>query len=340
MKKCIIILYFGEFPNTIDAFLRSCKSNKNFDWLLFADNKLENIPNNVSVIYSSLEEIKLMIEEKLEMEISLSAPYKLCDYRPAFGLIFEKYIKDYDFWGYGDIDLVYGNLSNFIREEVLIKYDKIYPCGHLSLIRNTDVFNNAFKKEVNNTLNYKEVFTNDKSFIFDEYMGINEKIMFLGGNIYDEIDFVDMDIIYERFRVTDRRTINQVFPKYLFNNKLPKNYKKQIFTVEGNRAFRIYVDKNIIKRSEVAYIHYRHKIKSLINIDKNKNFYITNSGFIKKEEEITPEIIRSLNPYKGFIFELREYLRFYKNQQIYKLGKNMKIRNFIRVVRGKRKLNE
>lgn len=340
MKKCIIIPYFGKFPNTIEAFIMSCKNNSEFDWLIFTDDKIKELPENVTIVYTSLCEMKKLIENKLGFEINLSAPYKLCDYRPAFGVIFEDYLKTYDFWGYGDIDLIYGKLSQFITDDILRKYDKIYPCGHLSLIRNIKVYNEAFKEQVEGTLDYREVFTNDKSFIFDEYQGINEKILALGGKIYDSFDFADMDIIYKRFRTSDKRTLSKVFPQYLFKNNVPLNYKKQLFVIENGRAFRVFIKNRKIEKKEIVYIHYRHKIDSFLKDGESNRYLITNKGFWEYEATITETTFEDFNKYEGYLFELKEFFKFYKNYLIVKLGKNKRIRNFIRLLKGKEKINE
>ena len=46
-------------------------------------------------------------------EFDPSDPYKLCDLKPAYGHIHERDIAGYRFFGYGDIDIVYGQISDF-----------------------------------------------------------------------------------------------------------------------------------------------------------------------------------------------------------------------------------
>ena len=38
---------------------------------------------------------------------------------------FSEIIADYDFWGIGDIDIVYGDIRSFINDEILNEYDVI-----------------------------------------------------------------------------------------------------------------------------------------------------------------------------------------------------------------------
>ena len=63
-----------------------------------------------------------------DFAITLHTPYKLCDYKPAYGEIFAPELSGYDFWGYGDMDLVFGDLRAYFTEDKLRKYDKFYAC--------------------------------------------------------------------------------------------------------------------------------------------------------------------------------------------------------------------
>ena len=124
---CLVILYFGKLPNYFNLWLTSCKYNNTINFLLFTDDKTKyDYPNNVRVIYTTFEEIRNQIQSKFDFRITLEKPYKLCDFKPAYGYIFNKYLKGYDFWGHCDLDVIFGNLRKFLPEEILKEYDKIY----------------------------------------------------------------------------------------------------------------------------------------------------------------------------------------------------------------------
>ena len=160
MRVIFIIPYFGILPNYFDLWLKSCEYNPNFNWLIITDDKREfNYPKNVSVIYKSFSEVKIYIEGKFDFKICLERPHKLCDYKPAYGYIFNDLINDYDFWGYCDLDCIFGNLSKYITKEMLEKYDKIFSLGHMTLYRNNKYINSLFMKTINNRLRYREVFS-------------------------------------------------------------------------------------------------------------------------------------------------------------------------------------
>ena len=101
--------------------------------------------------------------------MNIDFPYKLCDYKPAYGLIFENYTSGYQFWGQSDIDVIYGNIRNFITDEMLDKYDFIsirhdYTTGCFALYRNNALINNIFKR----SKDYKAVFSSRQHYCFDE----------------------------------------------------------------------------------------------------------------------------------------------------------------------------
>jgi len=83
-----------------------------------------------------------MVSIKLNIKFSASnSAYKLCDLKPFYGLIHKEDLARYEFWGFGDIDLIYGDLSSVIDEETLSRYDFISlhserVSGHLFLMRN------------------------------------------------------------------------------------------------------------------------------------------------------------------------------------------------------------
>ena len=56
---------------------------------------------------------------RLGIEIGWNEPYKICDLRLGWGTIFRDHVADYDFFGWGDIDVIYGDLRKFLTNDVL-----------------------------------------------------------------------------------------------------------------------------------------------------------------------------------------------------------------------------
>jgi hypothetical protein len=167
----IVICYIGRLPWYFDYFLHSCKFNTTVDFLIITDDRNYNkdLPPNVKFLYATIEEVNALATEKLGFQTAIYSPYKLCDFKPAYGLLFVEYLKDYDFWGHGDIDVIYGNIRNFITHDVLNGFDLIavrddFLTGYFLLFRNNEVMQRLFT----NSRDYKKVFSSPRHFCFDE----------------------------------------------------------------------------------------------------------------------------------------------------------------------------
>jgi len=166
-----IITFIGNYPWYFPYFLRSCRYNPTVDFLIFTGNQdtLIHLPPNVKIIPYSIEQFKADASKKLGFKIAIERGYKLCDFKPAYGYIFQDYIKDYDFWGYCDVDVIFGNIRSFMTDDVLNEYDIIsarhdYLTGCFSLYRNNPTMRELFKQ----SKDYRKVFTEPRNFFFDE----------------------------------------------------------------------------------------------------------------------------------------------------------------------------
>ncbi len=166
-----IIPYMGNFPWYFPYFLHSCKYNPSIDFIILSDNITVSsaLPSNVKLIHYTLEQFSVDASKALEINIIVEYGYKLCDFKPAYGFIFSELIKEYDFWGYCDIDLIWGNIRSFMTNEILNEYDVIsarhdYLTGCFALYRNNKEMRELFMQ----SKDYEKVFTSDKNFFFDE----------------------------------------------------------------------------------------------------------------------------------------------------------------------------
>lgn len=279
MKKyALIVTYFGRLPDYFNLWLKSAARNENIDFLIFGDcktDKFASVSDNVKFIFMSFDEIKKKIQDKFDFDIVLDAPYKLCDYRPAFGLIFENELKKYDYWGHVDIDTILGEVCKYLPND---DYDKIFQFGHMTFYRNTPENNCRFMCDAG--MNYKKVFTTSFNMIFDELPGMSKKFDLLKIPQYKSSDFADIARRRKSF------TLNSEICR--------KNYKYQIFYYDGGRVLRDYYDGGKMNTDEFNYIHFSHRNPE----DKTQGsdaFYITRFGFIKKDGEATLDIIKKYN---------------------------------------------
>lgn len=168
---CIITCWYGEFPWYFPYFIKSCRYNPSIDFFIITDNTslIKDQPENVKIIYKTLDDFRRNASKKLGFEVEINNPYKLCDFKPAYGFLFPELIGPYNFWAHGDIDMVYGNIRDFLSNELLNSYDLVTPreditMGTFCLYRNNKQMNCLFME----SRDYKEVFSSGDHFCFDE----------------------------------------------------------------------------------------------------------------------------------------------------------------------------
>lgn len=171
MKKIAFInCFFGKtWPDYFDYFLKGCEYNPTIDFYIFTNIAPKYKIKNVHFIKFDLQKFNEMATEKLKVSVSVKDAYKLCDFKPLYGVILQEYISKYDFWGYCDVDLMFGNIREFITNEMLDKYDVIspvdkYPAGFFTLYRNIPFINKIFRL----SKDFRKIVQSDRHFCFDE----------------------------------------------------------------------------------------------------------------------------------------------------------------------------
>jgi hypothetical protein len=135
--------YFGRWPEWFSIFLETCRWNASIDWLFFTDCGIPaEPPRNVRFVQMSLREMESLAASKLRRPVELKTAYKVCDLRLAYGAIFEEFLNGYDFWGFGDVDVVYGDLRDALHDKALehdiISFHRNHISGHLAFFKNNE----------------------------------------------------------------------------------------------------------------------------------------------------------------------------------------------------------
>ena len=264
MKKTLLILpYFGKLPNYFSIFLKSLAMNAKIDLLLITDDKVQlPFSNHVRTVYSSFYEIVQLFKAKISENISLDVPYKLCDFKPCYGHVFSEYLTGYDYWGYCDCDVVFGDVSKFVSQYMDQDFDKIFVLGHLSFIRNTEANNKLFYHSFRGELLYKEALFNSDIFWFDEsYKNDGKDINSIFVECGKTVCFNDVSINPE----CDKAHFHQ----------LVFNYEKRFFNKISEKPFYVLWDngklykvkqsgKSIVKE-EFCYMHLQRRKMSMPN---------------------------------------------------------------------------
>jgi len=167
---CIVIPYFGKWPAWMPYYLETCRFNNTVNWIFYTDcGAPENTPSNVKVIDSTYRDYCDLVSQRLGIAFYPENSYKLCDIKPLLGYIHADVLQGYDFWGFGDIDLIYGDLRAYFNQSRLNRRDLFSTharrvSGHLCLIRNTDQMRTAFRR----VRNWKFLISKPEHAAFDE----------------------------------------------------------------------------------------------------------------------------------------------------------------------------
>ena len=167
----IVACYFGPLPKFMRPFLGTCATNSTVDFHFVSDSEPPpGLPANVKWHRMSLKDVEGMASQSLGFEAQIKRAYKLCDYKPTYGMVFESFLGSYDFWGYCDIDLVWGDIRSFLTPEVLADADvlsfrgKHWLTGAFTLFRNVPPVTRLFECAPN----YQEVLQDTKHWSFCE----------------------------------------------------------------------------------------------------------------------------------------------------------------------------
>lgn len=150
----LIIVYFGRFPALADYFFDSCRYNTEYTFLVFSDQpEPPDLPTNIRFIPFTRTAFEELLYRKTGLKTRLHNPYKLCDYKPLYGHLFEDFLNNSAFWGYCDLDMIFGRISRFVSAEHLSGFDVISSretglAGNFTLYRNSDFLRTFYQHAV------------------------------------------------------------------------------------------------------------------------------------------------------------------------------------------------
>lgn len=279
MKSVVLILpYFGKMPDIFPLFLKTAERNKKIQFLIITDSEEQfEYPENFSVLSCCFWKFKEMMEKCLEENIALEKPYKLCDYKPIYGFVLYEKIKQYDYWGYCDCDLIWGDLYSFILPLMEKEYDKIFASGHLTLYRNTQENNELFRSQDGGKL-FSEISKDNQIYWFDEdYKGTNNiHDIFLksGKKVFSEdlsLNFnIDTNCFQRKVYCSDKRSYIDI------------PYQKEQYYWENGKIFQVKKSEAKLAITEWPYMHfqlrYMYGIQYALSAEK---FKIVPNRFLK-----------------------------------------------------------
>ena len=295
MKRIrLIIPYFGRLPKFFPYFLLTAKRNQKIDFLIYTDQKVDQFDilnaKNIEFVSLSFGELREKVQSKFDFKISLKTPYKLCDYKVAYGLIFEEELKGYDYWGFCDTDVLLGDIYQFLEEHSFFEndYARYGLLGHLQIFKNSREVNRVFMSGQGSyyRLDYhkqlQDKFFDDidiSHFSFREY-GENEPKRYYfwsEENGLESINLIDSDIVVKRplYAHFQKRMIKcpdfkLVDSFYVIPNQLvigEKISKQELVEVTRNKFYWEYVKSTMLKKFKkekwtLEFIRHKLRMKS------------------------------------------------------------------------------
>lgn len=180
MNKTVLILpFYGRLPWYFNFYLKSLENVK-CDVLFVSDLTVDVHPLNFRHLDMSMEEMASLASRKTGLPVVFANAYKLCDFKPMYGKIFEDYIKGYEYWAFGDCDLVYGNTLNSVLDDIasahydIASFRKMWLSGGFCMMRNVESVNTLFR----GVSRLAEMSSCSRYCFFDE----------IGGNWFDDLE--------------------------------------------------------------------------------------------------------------------------------------------------------
>ncbi len=303
MKSIILIYpYFGTLPSQYKMWRASALQNPSVDFMFFTDAAVEPA-YNIIVHKMCFDEFRGMVQQVFDFPIVLDRPYKLCEYKQTYGLVLHNYIKEYDYWGFGDIDAVLGDLRAFITNEVLT-HQFILGWGHLTLLHNDSETNTYFMHQEDGFQDYHDAFTTSRITFFDEFGH--------GGCSDKWRTCIPADCwLQEPFD-----NVSKPKQAYHFNSLTHPYWQQIVFEYYQGKLYAVRFRNGMIEKRETLYAHFQHRPFMRDSVKDYAHFLVTPSAIIDYPRHFSKLWIR----YYCRRQTLRTKYYQWKDRIIWKLG--------------------
>lgn len=279
-KICLIIPFFGTFPAWINVFLMSCRKNVTIDFHIITDvQREEKEASNIFFHYITFKEIQRKVWDAFQGV--LPNAYKLCDYRPCYGILFKELLERYDYWGHCDLDMVMGDVRFFLDKIHYEQYDRLFLHGPFVLYRNSKLVNSLFMRPLPKNLppmmHFKNVRRTSYPMHYDE-VGMNLLCSYYNLSFYKEDVGFDVSYYFIPFRMSCLPLDVQCLSVY-------KHGKIITYTLKQGQ----------MSSFESMYLHFQKRQMQHME-EESDLFAITEKGFIPLTSDVSPEVIQQLVP--------------------------------------------
>ena len=112
-KNTILIqIWFGPIPDYFWYHYETTKNLNGFDFLFITDQLDFNLDSeNYRVMYLDKFSLENLLYVKTKHRIKIPNNKKICDLKASLGDLFYNDIKDYEYFGFYDIDTLFGDIN-------------------------------------------------------------------------------------------------------------------------------------------------------------------------------------------------------------------------------------
>ena len=304
MNKIILInLWIGEIPDYFKYHYETAINNKNVDFLLITDQKINlGSSTNYKILNINKDDLKNKISNTLNIDYNFSNNKNICQLKCALADIFSEEVKNYLYWGMYDIDTLFGDFNKFIIPHIyddldiisfgaLVHHDRI--SGPLMIIKNTIKNNTLYKLRI-------------KEFVHKLY---NYEV-----DSFDETEFNSI--------VNDDNSIKVLILHNVCNFSEEKGTPLYEAYYSGGKLFINNDEKLIhhfIDKENINFYQIGNSISSFYKKDLVTDFYWV-TGFSENYEKIANVLLESISKFSSrkciiYTINYTSKLSYQKNEQ-------------------------
>lgn len=293
MKRGVFIIpYFGSLPYYFPLWMHTASYSKRFDfWIFTNDRSVVSKATNVKIFYQSFEEFTRSVQSNFDFRLGLTTPRKLCDFKPTYGFVFEEQISQYDYWGFCDVDLLWGDIDNLVPLDN--GFDKLYVHGHMTLLKNTPEMNRLFMKPVKGYESYVSLLSAEENHVFDEPsdgLNINLIAQHEGIKSYFDYKLADINPFSYLFRIASYDYLSVCKKGRLVT--FPSKKKMLFYWQEGNLEKFELNDDGSISHESVRYFHFqKRELKIEKGVESAKSFIVIPNRVVTYTGDIDASVI-------------------------------------------------
>ncbi len=161
MKVKLFSVWAGERPEWYVRFALQMKRYKLVDWEILP-------PDGVAVPYH-VQWLTSTVSKALGTPCRKGGRYATCDLRPFLGDVFKDKLVGYDWWGWCDLDIRFGDLDNMLPNLLtddcdVVNFKAHYLSGCFVLLRNIPLTRELYK----HSDHWQTILADERYYVWDE----------------------------------------------------------------------------------------------------------------------------------------------------------------------------